>query len=151
VTDTRLEPGSYFPATNRAQAASGRVPRWPVVLFLISLILPFLFHIGPMLMSANRLVLAAMVLPCVGLWMRGRAGRVRTADIALLMMWGWITLSFVVLEGVGPTIEPSGIRFIETIGAYFLARCFIRNADGFHAMVKVLFWIIAPDAAVLDL
>ncbi len=143
MTDTRLEPGSYFPATNRAQAASGRVPRWPVVLFLISLILPFLFHIGPMLMSANRLVLAAMVLPCVGLWMRGRAGRVRTADIALLMMWGWITLSFVVLEGVGPTIEPSGIRFIETIGAYFLARCFIRNADGFHAMVKVLFWIIA--------
>ncbi|WP_415184796.1 O-antigen ligase family protein [Phaeovulum sp.] len=105
--------------------------------------MPFLFHVGPMLLSANRLVLLIAVLPCVGLWLSGRAGRVRIADIALLLMWAWISLGLLVLEGMDAMLMPGGISFIETMGAYLLARCFVRDADSFYAMVKFLFWVIA--------
>lgn len=125
------------------RAVGARLPAWPITLFLISLVLPFFFQVGPLLMTANRLMLAVSVLPCLFLWLRGRAGPARIADFALLGMWAWITLSLLVLEGYSLTVEASGIRFIETIGAYLLARCFIRDADSFRAMVSALFWLIA--------
>lgn len=144
VTRTRPDPRGVPQSTNgSAQTASGRVLAFPVILFMISLVLPFFLHIGPLLMSVNRLVLAAMVVPCSVIWMRGRAGPVRTADIALLLMCAWILISFLVVEGPGVAIEASGIRFIETIGAFLLARCFIRDASSFRAIVLVLFRIIA--------
>ncbi len=114
----------------------------PAALLLLSLVFPFLVQVGPLLMSVNRLVLLVMVIPCFFMWLSGRAGPIRTADIALMLMWLWITISFLVNHDLMMTIEASGIRFIETLGAYLLARCYIRDAESFHAMVSLLFMII---------
>jgi hypothetical protein len=40
------------------------------------------------------------------------------------------------------SIQPAGIGFIETIGAYLLARCYIRDTDDFHNTVTILFRIV---------
>ena len=114
----------------------------PVVIFLVSLVFPFLFQIGPLQLSANRLVLLVLFLPCLLLWLRGRAGPILTADIALLLMWFWFTISFLVIHGAGAIVEPSGITLIETIGPFLLARCFVKDAESFRAAVALLFAII---------
>jgi hypothetical protein len=110
---------------------------------MISLAIPFMLHIGPFNMSANRLMLVVMVIPCLVMWMRGRAGPVRTADIALLLVCVWILIGLLVFEGPSVAIEAGGINFVETIGAFLLARCFIRDANSFRAVVVVLFSMIA--------
>jgi hypothetical protein len=115
---------------------------WPVVLFLTALIVPWVIPFGPLRMSLYRFVLLVMVLPCLGMWFAGKAGRKRTADIALMLYWFWSALSFIVNNGVEATVSPSGIGFIETLGPYLLARCYIRDAEDFYNAVQLLFWIV---------
>jgi O-antigen ligase len=83
-----------------------------------------------------------MVLPCLVMWMTGKAGRIRGADIVLLLFWFWSALSSIIIDGFGQSIQSMGIGFIETIGAYLLGRCFIRDADGFYNSIQILFGII---------
>ena len=93
-----------------------------------------------------------MVLPCLVMWMTGKAGRIRSADIALLLFWFWSALSNIVIHGLGSSIQSAGIGFIETIGAYLLARCYIRDADGFITPSDPIRDCLSSDAvAMLEL
>ena len=85
--------------------------RWPVFLFLIALVVPWVIYVGPLRMSLYRIVLLVMVLPCLGMWMAGKAGRKRTADIALMLYWFWCTLSFIDDQWAAVTVQSSGIGF----------------------------------------
>ncbi|HEU0221891.1 MAG TPA: hypothetical protein VFR34_06730, partial [Paracoccaceae bacterium] len=129
-------------AKEAAEAARGRLPRI-VLLFLIALVIPVILKLGPLTLSVYRLLLLLALLPCLMIWLSGRAGRIRTADIALLVLCFWSALSIVIVHGAGAAIEPSGILFIETMGAYLVARCFIRDAESFRLMVVTLFRIVA--------
>jgi hypothetical protein len=115
----------------------------PVFLFLISLAVPWVIPVGTLRMSVYRIVLVVMVLPCLGMLVAGKAGRIRIADIALLLYWFWCMLSFIVVNGLASTAQSSGILFVETIGTYLLARCYVRDADDFYNMVQLLFRIVA--------
>jgi len=133
-----------------ATAASGSL-KWPVFLFLISLAIPWIIAIGPLRLSAYRLVLIAMIVPCLAMWMSGKAGRIRLPDIALVVYCLWCFISIVTVHGTAFALEPAGIIFIETMGAYLLARCLIRSADDFHAMVLLLYrmvLVLAPFAII---
>lgn len=122
--------------------AKGRLP-WPASIFIVALIIPFFFQVGPLLLTMNRTILLIMVIPCIIKWMSGAAGRIRTADVALLLFWFWGALSLSVLHGPGAAIESAGIDFVETMGAYLMARCYIRDAASFRQMVKLFFWTVA--------
>jgi hypothetical protein len=115
----------------------------PVFYFLIALVVPWAIYIGPLRMSLYRIVLSVMILPCLAGWISGKAGRIRLPDIALLLFSFWCTLSLVMNNGLASTIQSIGIEFIETIGPYFLARCYVRNADDFYDMTLWLFRTVA--------
>jgi hypothetical protein len=114
----------------------------PVFLFLIALVVPWVIFIGSLRMSLYRIILLVMVLPCLGMWLSGKAGRIRTADIALLLFSLWCTLSYIVINGMALSVQPSGIIFIETLGPYLLARCYIRDSDDFYNVIQLLFRIV---------
>jgi hypothetical protein len=114
-----------------------------VFLFLIALFLPMEMWIGSLRLSPYRVVLLAMVLPCLGMWMAGKAGRIRTADIVLLFFCVWCTLSLIVIHGLAFSVEPSGMLWIETFGSYLLARCYIQDGDDFYNAIQLLFRIVA--------
>jgi hypothetical protein len=115
---------------------------WPVALFLISLIVPWVFFFGPLRMSVYRIVLLVTVAPCLVMWMAGKAGRIRFTDIVLLLYWLWATLSLGVTHGSDTAMQSGGILFIETLGPYLLARCYIRDADDFYNVTQLLFRIV---------
>ena len=115
---------------------------WPVLLFLIGLVVPWVIFIGPLRLSVYRFVLLVMVLPCLGMLMAGKAGRTRTADIALLLFCIWCTFGLVLNHGFESSVETSGIIFVETFGPYLLARCYIRDADDFYNVIQLLFRIV---------
>lgn len=114
---------------------------WPVFLFLPALIVPWLLPIETLRLTPYRIILVMMVLPCLFMWLTGRAGRIRLADIVLLFFCVCVFLSLFINSGLSSSIEPSGIIFIETFGAYLLARCYIRGPDDFYNMVRMLFLI----------
>jgi len=113
-----------------------------VTLFMIGLIIPSIIQLGSIRLSAYRIVLLVVTLPCLMFWLQGKAGRMRVSDFAVLGLCFWSALSFSVHHGAGPMIEQNGIFFLETAGAYFLGRCYIRTAETFYAMVRLFFWTV---------
>jgi hypothetical protein len=149
-TRAKLVAGSRqaSPAVPRRQKievrrAKSKKIRWPLFLFLLALVVPWVIYIGPLRMSLYRIVLSVMVLPCLGMWMFGKEGRKRTADISLMLYWFWCTLSTIKINGLSVSVQPSGITFVETVGAYMLARCYIRDAEDFYNAVQLLFRVVA--------
>ncbi len=116
---------------------------WPASLFLISLVVPWLVTIGAVSLSITRVFLLAMIIPCLARWISGAAGRMRVSDIALLLFCLWSALSLVVVQGPTDAVQPAGILFVETMGAYLVARCYIRDADDFFNLARMLFRIVA--------
>jgi hypothetical protein len=115
--------------------------RWPVILFLIGLIVPWAVFLGDLRLSVYRIVLLIVLIPCLGMWIAGKAGRIRLGDIALLLFALWCPLSLMVLHGIERSLQTSGIIFVETLGPYMLARCCVRDADDFYNIVRALFGI----------
>ncbi len=136
----RSESTSQFARSGPA-ALSGKTTSWPVWVFLISLEIPWVFYLGPLRLSAYRLVLLALIVPCAVRLFSGKAGRIRFADIAILMLAVWSVIGLIANHGLAAGAQSAGILFLETAGPYMLARCWIRDADDFHNAVRLLFWI----------
>lgn len=143
-TRVRVAPNSVVDRRRRHSPSRSSIEKqptdklpWPVVLFLVGLVVPWVIPIGALNMSVYRIVLVGSVLPCLVLWMRGRAGRIRAADVGLLVLCLWVAISLAVAHGLQSAIEPAGIFLVETMGAYLLARCFIRTRKDFENVVRL--------------
>jgi hypothetical protein len=140
----RLDDPSRVPRRQEFESHRAKQKRisWPVFLFLLGLVWPCVIFFGPLRMSLYRVVLLVMIIPCLGRFATGRAGRIRAADVALLLFSFWRILSLSVVNGVESSAQTSGIEFLETVGPYLLARCFIRDADDFYDMVLLMFRLV---------
>ncbi|WMT92829.1 hypothetical protein [Pelagibacterium sp. H642] len=124
---------------------------WPIRIFLVSLVIPWLVNIGPVTLSLYRIVLLGALLPCLYNWLSGKCGRIRLSDAAVFMFCLWGSLSTIVTRGAGAAVEPAGILVIETAGAYLLARCYIRSAADYRSMAILFVGVtlsILPLAAI---
>lgn len=126
-----------------AIVSTGRKLHWMVVLFLLVQLVPWTIMLGPIRVSGYRLVLIAFIVPCLGMWLSGKAGRIRLADILIIFYSLWCFIAIVEVHGLSYAMQPAGIIFIETVGAYLLARCFIRSAEDFYKLIWVLFLMVA--------
>lgn len=122
--------------TLAAQSTQTALPL-PVVIFLAGLIIPWIIPLGPLNLSVYRIVLLVMLLPCLVMWLSGKVGPIRVADIAVILFSFWASISLAIVHGFEPMIEAIGINNVETLGAYMLARCYIRTENDFHNMVRV--------------
>lgn len=123
---------------------------WLVSLLMWSLILPVIVNLGPLRLSPNRLILVLTIVPLAVMWLGGAAGRIRTADILVILSSLWFAISLVVYGGA-PAIETAGITGIEVLGPYLMARCFIRTEAQYAKLIRTLYWIavvLAPVAAI---
>ncbi|CUH49077.1 O-antigen ligase family protein [Ruegeria atlantica] len=127
----------------RAPKSLRKTERLPaiVTIFLLGLTIPFILFLGPLRLSVYRLLLVVLFGPLVFMWLSGRAGRIRLPDIALLLMCVWIALSYAMIHGPSRAIEAGGIGLVETMGAYLIARIYVRTPTTFYTVVRVLFWV----------
>ncbi|MBZ6075877.1 O-antigen ligase family protein [Microvirga puerhi] len=63
------------------------------------------------------------------------------ADLALLAYASWCSMSLFIVHGTQIGIQSNIVIFLEATAPYFLARCYIRSADDFYNMSRLLFWI----------
>jgi hypothetical protein len=125
-------------------AEEGKVTRlaWPIILLLVSFIVPWVISLGPVRLSLYRIVLIVMTVPCLVQFVSGKAGRVRLPDVAVILFGLWAGLCLAVVHGPTTAVQGGSITFIETVGSYMIARCYIRTEDDFENMVSLMFKII---------
>jgi hypothetical protein len=140
---SELSPLSRQPARPRPAIApkQGRGTRWPIYLFFLGLIIPIQIFAGPLRLTPYGIVLLCLIVPCTIMWISGRAGRVRAVDILMLLHALCVALAMLVVHRTAE-IPFAGRYIIETFGAYLVARCFIRSADDFAAVVRFYFILI---------
>jgi hypothetical protein len=114
---------------------------FPVLALLIALQVPWIFSFGDLRLTPYRLVLVLVLPLCLIRLVSGKAGRIFLTDIALFLFCAWCALAMVMIHGTAEAIEPAGILFIETMGGYLVARCYIRDEHSFYMVAKVLFII----------
>jgi hypothetical protein len=114
---------------------------WPVFLFFVALLWPCVLFLGPLRLSLYRIVLLVMILPCLAKFTAGRAG-IRISDVAVLLFAFWRVLALIVVNGIESSAQTIGIEWLETVGPYFLARCFIRDVDDFYNTILLLFRLV---------
>ncbi|WP_160168906.1 O-antigen ligase family protein [Bradyrhizobium sp. Ai1a-2] len=116
-------------------------PHWMVTCFLIGLTIPWIIPLGPLNLSVYRLVLLAALLPCLLSWVRGELG-FKLQDVALFLYSIWAAVALFAAHDSSAATQTSGIFFIETMGAYLLARRYIRNAADFRGMIFVVTMVV---------
>lgn len=121
-----------------AQPARARRSSKLISVFIFSLAMPFFFYIGPTRMSPYRLILVATFIPCLVAWLSGALGKIRLADILMLVTAAWGAIVLISLHGVDVALQTAGIFVIETFGPFLLARTYIRDYAAFQSMVKAL-------------
>ncbi len=114
-----------------------------VILFLFALLPPLSIPLGPARLSPYRILLLIMLVPCFIKLISGRAGKIITADIFIILHAFWVVVALSVVHGPIDKLETSGIYVIEFLGSYLLARCYIRSSHQFAELVKWYSFILA--------
>jgi len=135
--EARRQGSGALPRDRPARAVS-----LPVAIFACSLFIPIIFSIGNLVLNPFRVVLIVTILPCLFKWVSGGAGRWRLADFTLLFYCAWCVISLCVVRGIGQGLQSAGILFVETMGPYLLARCYIRSPDDYRGVTLFLFLIV---------
>jgi hypothetical protein len=112
-------------------------------LFMIGLVIPWVVPLAGVNLPVYRMVLMLTLIPSLVLWLRGRAGPIRAADIGVFVYCLWVAIALVAAQGVDTALQPSASFFIDGIGAYLLARCYVRTAEDFSQMVFFAVKLIA--------
>ncbi|MDQ2089677.1 O-antigen ligase family protein [Marimonas arenosa] len=112
-----------------------------VALFIVGLLTPLFIYAGTLRLSVYRIVLLALFFPSLYLLVLGKAGRIKIADICVVLICIWSSLSLTVVHGFTEMIETIGIFWVETLGAYLIGRCFIRTPEAFYSTVRMFFFL----------
>jgi uncharacterized membrane protein len=114
---------------------------WPI-LFCVLLVIPINFDLGTLRISPFRILLLLLLGPSLFNWLRGKAGRKIAADYFMLLFMIWCVIAIFVVMGGDGGVQPAGMWTIETLGAYFLGRVYVRDEATFRKLVKVLFFSV---------
>lgn len=137
---TRTEDSAHeLSRTKPARRSGTRITDYIPYLLILSLLIPYRIQLGPFLLSPNRIFLLLVLIPCLFTILSGRFGKVLAADVLMFAHTLWMTLALFVAHGLADGAEPVGIHFVEVMGSYLVARCYVRSAEHFRMIVRLLF------------
>ncbi len=112
-----------------------------VVIYLITVMVPLWFHLGPLNMNIQRSFLLVMFIPLLIKFLSGQAGRFIASDYLFFFVLIWFPIS---LSQTSPSqaISFSGSVGMEFIGGYLIGRLYIRSRESFLALCRWLVLII---------
>lgn len=116
----------------------GRLPL-PVAIYLLCMVIPVWFFVGPLYLSTLRLLLLVMTLPLLIGLLSGRYGRMILTDWLFLAHIAWATVAMAV-NSPDRVVEQMGSVGTEFIGGYLLGRAYIRTPETFLALCR---WLVA--------
>ena len=119
----------------------GKKPSLFILIFIASIVLPNIFFLGPLKLTLYKLILLVVTVPLIGMWAAGKAGPFKAIDYFIFLFAAWSGVALFIVHGP-ILIETAGIRTLETVGAYLIARIFIQSPAQFGFMIKCLCWTV---------
>lgn len=113
----------------------------PVVLYLVAVMLPIGFNLGPIYLNLVRLVLLMAVVPLTLRLFAGSYGRLLVPDFCFFLFIAWMTIT-TTINDPDRVLENVGSTSIEFIGGYVLGRAYIRTAADFIRLSRALVMMI---------
>ncbi len=117
----------------------------PVVFLVLSFAFPpeVSISLGSLRLSPYRITLIVMLVPALNMLLQNRRAPAGLVDGLVAGHGMWAALSLMLTMGVADGIESGGIYFIETFGAYLLARAYVQSYEDFVAVVRLVFTMAA--------
>lgn len=106
-----------------------------VLFFLIAVMMPVFFFVGPVRLTVLRLFLMVMLIPLFVRLLTGRYGGFLLPDFLVIFYPIWTIIAILLLGQTGRVTLLMG-EGIDLIGGYLLARVYIRNVESFVYFVK---------------
>lgn len=110
---------------------------WPVTVYLLCVITPLWFYAGSLYLSLLRLFLIIMIVPLFLRLLSGQYGRLLATDILFILHVLWMGIALAV-NTPSQAVTQLGSVGVEFLGGYLVARAYIRSADTFIAMCRML-------------
>jgi hypothetical protein len=122
-----------------------RILPWPVTILVIALVMPTetSIHTGSLRLSPYRILLIFTLVPSLFRLFSNRVGAPHMIDYLMIGHCAWVQLAFIINEGAGQGLESGGIYIVESLGAYLVGRCWIRNRREFEAFCRLVFFMVA--------
>ncbi|MFN8739334.1 MAG: O-antigen ligase family protein [Pirellula sp.] len=117
----------------------------PVIVFFISILAPseFFFKLGTLSLPLYRVFLILFLPIATYRILNRKVKQSIFSDTCMLLSSIWVFISLSNTMGFANAVEPSGVWFVESFGAYIFARAFIRNRTEYIAAFSVLALVIS--------
>ena len=132
----RIGAGRIAAPARMASAVRPKLP-FPVLVYLLTVVVPVSFYAGPLLLTGLRAFLILMFVPLTYKLLMGRYDRLYATDVLFLAHTLWAAVALYV-NNPDKMVENAGIYAIEFFGGYVLARAYIRGPDEFSALVRAV-------------
>ena len=109
----------------------------PLLLYLLTVIVPLGFQVGPFAMTTLRLLLMIAVVPLTIRLLSGHYGRIIATDILFMLFLVWFGLAMAV-NNPDQAIEQIGSVGMEFLGGYVMGRAYIRSREDMIALCRTL-------------
>lgn len=109
--------------------------------FMLAVLLPIRFWVGPLMLTSVRLVVLAAIIPLTINLLRGRYGRVLPTDWLFMahVIWMGISLAMTTPEAAVSQMGSVGAEFY---GGYLVGRASIRSPRNLSALVLMVAWSV---------
>ncbi len=116
---------------------------WPIIFFMIVLCLPpeLGFKVGPLYLSWYRTMFLFFFLPCLWKLFNGTIQRHR-CDTLFILFFAWAFLSLLLNHGISVALETGGSFALDGLGAYLLARTYIKDDRSFAGFCRLFVSIV---------
>ena len=113
-----------------------KLPR-PILLYLLTVVLPIGFKAGPLYMTTLRMFLIAMIVPLTVRLLSGAYGKLIATDFLFVahIAWGAVAIN---VNNPDQVVQQMGSVGVEFLGAYILGRAYIRTPETFMALSRTL-------------
>jgi len=127
-------------AATQDSPAKGKLPL-AALLYLLMVLLPIGFELGPLYLTSLRLLLLVLFVPLMLQLLLGRFGRLLWPDVLFFMHIAWTTVALGV-NNPSMVIGNIGAAAIEFLGGYLVARATIRSKADFIMLARWLGFLV---------
>jgi hypothetical protein len=136
----RGDAGQLLSPSLREQLRMAKLPA-PVFIYLLCVVIPVGFNLGPLAMTSLRLLTLIMVVPLLASLVTGKYGRIILPDVmfSLHILWALVALA---VNNPDQVVQQIGSVGVEFIGGYLMGRAYIRTTDDFIALCRWLVFLV---------
>lgn len=125
---------------SQAALHSSRLP-WPVLLYILAVVIPIGFQAGPLVMTTLRVLLLVLTVPLGIRLVTGRLGGIFLTDVLFMLHILWVIVALA-MNNPSQVVQQAGSVGVEFIGGYLVGRAYIRTAGAFAAVCRMLALVV---------